>query len=133
MIAIDTNVLARLLVRDDLAQAEAAMRLFTRLTPENRGFICREVLLELVWVLERVYNQSRANIGEAVLGLIASEDLLIENHEDVARCLYRYMQGGVDFSDLMILTAAENQRALPLHTFDRKFARLDGVTLIATT
>ena len=130
MIALDTNIVMRLLVRDDLSQAEAAKRLISSLTPENRGFICREAMTELIWILERVYEHSKTDIAEAVLDLIASADLEIENHEDVTKSLYRYVQGGVDFADLMILAAANDQGALPLYTFDRKLARLDGVTLL---
>ncbi len=133
MIALDTNIVMRLLVRDDLTQAEAAERLISDLTPENRGFICREAMMELVWVLERVYEHSKIDIGEAVLELVASADLEIENHEDVNRCLYRYMRGGVDFADLMILAAANHQRATPLYTFDRKLARLEGVSLLGAS
>ena len=130
MIALDTNIVMRLLVRDDLSQAEAAKRLISGLTPENRGFICRETMMELIWILERVYEHSKTDIAEAVLDLIASADLEIENHEDVTRCLYRYVQGGVDFADLMILAAANDQGALPLYTLDRKLAQLNGVTLL---
>ncbi len=131
MIALDTNIVMRLLVRDDLSQAEAAERLISGLTPDNRGFICREAMMELIWVLERVYGNSKIDIGETVLELINSADLEIENHDDVIQCLYRYMQGGVDFADLMILAAADDQGAMPLYTFDRKLARLDGVTLLS--
>ena len=130
MIALDTNIVLRLLVRDELTQAETAERLISSLTPENRGLICREAMMELIWVLERVYEYSKIDIGEAVLDLIASSDLEIENHEDVTRCLYRYMQGGVDFADLMILASADHQRATPLYTFDRKLARMDGAILL---
>ena len=133
MIALDTNIVMRLLVRDDLSQAEAAERLISGFTPENRGFICREVMMELIWVLERVYEHSKTDIGETVLELISSADLEIENHEAVTRCLYRYMRGGADFAGLMILAAADHRRATPLHTFDRKLARLEGATLIETT
>ena len=131
MIALDTNIVMRLLVRDDLSQAEAAERLLSGLTPENRGFICREAIMELIWVLERVYEYSKTDIGEAVLELIASSDLEIESLEDVTLSLFRYMQGGADFADLMILAAADRQRATPLYTFDRKLARLDGARLLS--
>ncbi len=53
MIAIDTNVLVRYLVCGDAEQAEAARVLLAELSPERPGFICREVTIEIVWVLER--------------------------------------------------------------------------------
>ena len=58
MIALDTNVLVRYLVADDAGQAEAAQALLAGLTAERPGFVCREVAVELVWVLERAYRFS---------------------------------------------------------------------------
>ena len=130
MIALDTNIVMRFLVRDDLSQAEAAERLISGLTPENRGFICREAMMELIWVLERVYKLPRATIGATIFELVASVDLIVENDLAMTHAAYRYMQGGVDFADLMILAAANHRRATPLYTFDHKLARLEGVTLL---
>ena len=53
MIAIDTNALMRFLIRDDADQYEIAADLVKACTLDEPGFICREVILELVWVLER--------------------------------------------------------------------------------
>ena len=63
MIALDTNVLVRYLVRDDARQAEAARKLLEALTTERPGLVCREVTVELVWVLERAYRFSRDQIA----------------------------------------------------------------------
>ena len=133
MIALDTNIVMRFLVRDDLSQAEAAERLISGLTTENRGFICREAMMELIWVLERVYKLPRTTIGATILELVASVDLIVENDQAMTHAAYRYMQGGVDFADLMILAAANHQRATPLYTFDRKLARIEGVSLLGAS
>ena len=130
MIAIDTNVIVRSLVGDDVAQTAAANGFLEGLTTQNPGFICREVVIELVWVLERVYNLPRTVIGDGILELVASNDIVVENDREVTHAAHRYMQGGVDFADLMILAAANHQRATPLYTFDRKLARLEGVSLL---
>ena len=68
MIALEANVLVRYLVADNAAQTEAASALLSGLSPENPGFVCREVAVELVWVLERAYGFSRDQIA-AVLEL----------------------------------------------------------------
>ena len=60
MTALDTNVILRYLVGDDAEQAEAARALLDGLTPGNPGFICREVVLEVPWVLERNYGFTRS-------------------------------------------------------------------------
>ena len=132
MIALDTNVLVRYLVRDDPAQAEAARALVEALTPGNAGFICREVAVELVWVLERLYRLTRAQIADVLVELTATDGLVVESADDVARAAHAYRQGGPGFSDLMILAAAERSAAVPLHTFDRRLARLPGAAPVAS-
>ena len=130
MIALDTNVLVRYLVRDDLQQAEAARSLLESITVERPGSVCREVVVELVWVLERAYGFSRDRIATILEELVATEDLLIEQADDVARAAFRYRTAGAGFSDLMILAAAERSGAHPLVTFDQKAARLEGARLL---
>ena len=90
MIALDTNVLVRYLVRDDVEQAEAARALLESLAADAPGYICREisVAVELVWVLERAYRFSRDQIATVLEELVATEGLTIETADDVARGLY---------------------------------------------
>ena len=129
MTALDTNVIVRYLVRDDAEQAAAARALLDGLTPGNPGFICREVVLEVAWVLERSYRFPRSQVAEALMDLTASDGLVVEDSDDVAAAAHRYRQGGAGFSDLMILAAAGRAGAMPLHTFDRRLSRMQGVVL----
>ena len=130
MTALDTNVIVRYLVRDDAGHAEAARALLDGLTPGDPGFICREVVIEVVWVLERSYRFTRSRIAEALMDLTASNSLVVESADDVAAAAYRYRQGGAGFSDLMILAAAKRAGAASLHTVDRRLARLPGAVLV---
>ena len=113
MTALDTNVLMRYLVGDVPQQAEAARVLIDGLTPDEPGYICREVVLEVAWVLERSYGFTRRQVAEALMDLTASDTLVVENSDDVAAVAYRFRQGGVGFSDLMILRAAERVNSTP--------------------
>ena len=130
MIALDTNVLIRYLTRDNPEQAEAARALLQGLTTNGPGFICREVVIEVVWVLERSYRFRRERIANIVVELVATDTLVIEDDNDVAQADAAYREGSADFSDLMILAAANRVGAQPLYTFDRRFARLDGTELV---
>ena len=132
MEALDANVILRYLVGDNPEQETAARALLDGLTPGNPGFICREVVIEVAWVLERSYSFTRTRVAEAVMELTASDSLIVENSDDVAAAAHRYRQGGVGFSDLMILTAAERMAATPLHTFDHRLARMQGAVLVET-
>ena len=130
MEAVDANVILRYLAGDNPEQETSARTLMDGLTPGNPGFICREVIIEVAWVLERSYRLSRAQVAGALIDLTASDSLVVENSDDVAAAAHRYQQGGIGLSDLMILSAAERQGAIPLHTFDRGLAKMQGAILV---
>ena len=130
MAAVDTNVIVRYLVGDDAEQAEAAQVLLDGFTSEEPAFICREVMLEVAWVLERSYHFTRSRVAEILMDLTASDSLTVENSDDVAAAAHLYRRQGARFSDLMVLSAAERAGATPLYTFDRRLARMGGVVLV---
>ena len=130
MIALDTNVLVRFLVQDDPLQAQLATDIVEQLTDDAPGFLSREVLIELVWVLERASRFGRAEIAIAIGDLISATELEIEGADAVAPALELYRNDGFGFADLMIAAAARRVGAVELVTFDKKAARLKGVRLI---
>ena len=131
MTALDANVIVRFLVNDDAEQAEAARALLEGMTADRPGFICREVAIEVVWVLERFYRFTRTQIADVLFELIATDSLVVEAADDIARAAVVYRgQAGVGFADLMILLAAARAGALPLYTFDHKLARMEGTALV---
>ena len=130
MIALDTNVLVRFLVSDDFAQASAARVLLESLSNRNRGFVCREVAVELAWVLDQAYRFSRDQIAGVFEDLVASAELEFEAAEDVVRAADGLRRGSVGFSDQMIAASARRNGADKLYTFDRRAAVKDGVVLL---
>lgn len=79
MIGLDTNILVRLLVADDPDQTARAQRFVAaRCTRETPGFINCIVLAELIWVLARVYDYSRATIADVVESLLSGDDRVVE-------------------------------------------------------
>ena len=133
MIALDTNVLVRFLAQDDDAQFQVAAGLIEGCTSDAPGYVCREVMIELVWVLERAYKYSREDIAEALLSIVTASQLLVENAQDIASIVNLYRKEGYDFADLMIRQAAAKAENRTLKTFDQKLAKLDGVELLGTT
>ena len=110
---------------------EAARRLLVEEMSVGRpGFVSREVTLELAWVLKSSYGFTREQIATAMNDLLVSAFLEVEAAEDVAESAREYRRGGADFSDRMIAAVARRAGAAPLYTFDRKAARLSGVTLV---
>ena len=130
MLALDTNVLLRYLVQDDETQVEGATSLLESLTVDHPGFICREVIIEMVWVLERSYRFTRSQIADILVEMALTQGLVFESENDVVRAALQYRQGGPGFADLMILAAAERAGASPLYTFDRALSRREGAALV---
>ena len=133
MIALDTNVLVRFLTQDDDAQFQVAADLIEGCTRDLPGYVCSEVMIELVWVLERAYKYSREEIADALLRIVTASQLSVENAQDIASIVNLYRDEGYDFADLMIRQAAQRTESRILKTFDQKLARLDGVELLGTT
>jgi predicted nucleic-acid-binding protein len=131
VIALDTNVLVRFLVQDDADQARRAGDVIAQLTEADPGFVGREVLVELVWVLERAYGYTRSEIAGALDGLLSATELQIEAADDVGPALELYRTDGFGFADLMIAAAGRRAGAAELVTFDRKAAQLPGVRLLS--
>jgi len=130
VIGLDTNVLVRFLVKDDPDQASAAVTLIAALTEATPGFVCREVLVELVWVLERASGLPRTDIAKVLDGLLAARELVIETSERVAVAVDRYRKGGAGFADQMVALAGQGAGYVETASFDRKAAALPGMRLL---
>lgn len=128
MIGLDTNLLVRFLTRDDPEQAAAVDALFEGLSEAAPGLISREVVVELVWVLERAYGFEREAIGRMLFGLLEAKEFVVEGADRVGLAASRYVKGGPGFSDQMILLAAVGEGGT-LVTLDRKLAREEGAGL----
>ena len=127
MRAIDTNVLVRLLARDDAGQTRAAESFVA-----GGAWVSHLVLAETAWVLDAVYERTRAQIADAVAKLLEHDRLALDQPEVVAAALARMTSSpAVGFSDCLILEAARKAGHLPLGTFDRGLSRLEGVERVA--
>jgi predicted nucleic-acid-binding protein len=100
MVAVDTNVLVRLITQDDAAQAGRAVRLFQR----EEVWIAKTVLLETEWVLRYVYGFSAQVISDALQGLAGLSAVHLEDPVAVNRAL-SWLGAGVDFADALHLAS----------------------------
>ena len=98
MIAVDTNVLVRLLTGDEPKQAAAARRLFAR----QPIWIAKTVLLETGWVLRSLYGFEQSAIREAFTKLLGLKNVKAEDESSVAAAL-AIVAHGVEFADAMHL------------------------------
>jgi predicted nucleic-acid-binding protein len=123
MRAIDTNVLVRLITRDDDRQAESAEEFVA-----NGAWVSHLVLAETVWVLDSVYERTPAEIARAIAMLLAHKQLTVQDQDIVETALATFRKHkGVSISDILIFEIARKNGHLPLGSFDREFAKLEGV------
>jgi predicted nucleic-acid-binding protein len=106
MRAVDTNVLVRLMTRDDVKQVSVA---------------------EATWVLASVYDRSPEAVATAVEMLLSHEHLTVQDTEVVATAVAQFRQcPRVGFSDCLMVEVARKAGHVPLGTFDRDLGKLDG-------
>lgn len=126
MRAVDTNVIVRLIVRDDPQQTAAAERFI-----EKGAWVSTLALAEAVWVLDSVYRLAPPELARMVEMLIRHRDLVIEDSETVTQALaLSRARPALGFSDCLMLQLARKAGHLPLGTFDRTLGKIDGAQRI---
>lgn len=132
MIGIDTNVIVRLLVADDEKQTDAASRyLKQHCSSDDPALLSDIVLVECAWVLEDVYEYSRAQIGDAIDGLLATAQLRAEDASAVGMALQRFRSGSADFADCLLGVNNADAGCEYTATLDRKASKLPEFRLLA--
>ena len=123
MRAIDTNVLVRLITRDDERQVKTAEEFVSK-----GAWVSHLVLAETSWVLDSVYDRAREQIAKAIGMLLDHQQLTIQDHDAVEAALEKFRKNkAVSFSDLLILEIARKNGHVPLGSFDRELAKLEGI------
>ena len=123
MRAVDTNVLVRLVVRDSPEQVRLAESFIA-----SGAWVSHLVLAEAMWVLDAVYDRTPEQIAGAIDMLLNHKDLTIQDAEVVTTALGHFSKRpALGFSDCLVLEIARKAGHIPLGTFDRALAKLDGV------
>ena len=122
MIAVDTNVVVRLLVLDDLEQSARALDLFTA----EQIFIPDTVVLETAWVLAYSYELDKDAIAVGLRRLFGLPNVHLRDAAEMALAL-EWCGRGLDFADALHLV--QSAHCARLLTFDRRFvARGAGIS-----
>ena len=122
MRAVDTNVLVRLITRDDVRQAASADAFV-----ENGAWVSVLALAEATWVLAAVYKLSAIELATAVDMLLNHKDLILQDSDAVSSALELFrMRPTLGFSDCLMLSLARKVGHLPLGTFDRSLGKIQG-------
>jgi predicted nucleic-acid-binding protein len=132
MIALDTNILVRLMTQDNPRQAALAERLIQQATEEGEVcFISDVVLCELEWVLENSYGATRSDLLAAMQELALKEIFAFENSDSLQWAITLYRESKAEFSDALIGAKARAQGAVTTYTLDRALSRQEGFSLLA--
>jgi predicted nucleic-acid-binding protein len=123
MRAVDTNLVVRLIARDDRGQAAAADAFVSK-----GAWLSHVVLVEVIWVLDAVYGLNHKQLGVALNMLLDHRDLVVQEPDLVAAALRRFRRRPkLGFSDCMILEIARKAGHVPLGTFDRELGKCEDV------
>jgi predicted nucleic-acid-binding protein len=123
MRAVDTNVVVRLVTRDDPRQTARAEAFVAK-----GAWVSHIVLVEVIWVLDSVFELPHQQLVTAVDMLLNHRDLVLQEPEVVSAALARFRRRPrLGFSDCMALESARKAGHVPLATFDKELGKLDDV------
>lgn len=126
MRSVDTNVLVRLIARDDPRQTAAAEAFVA-----SGAWVSHLVLAETIWVLDSVYERTARQLADAVEMLLAHAQLTIQDEDVVAAALALFRQKpSIGFSDCLILEIARKSGHTPVGTFDKTLAKVEGAVSV---
>ncbi len=124
MIALDTNILVRFLVRDDEKQAQAVYARFKQAEVSREVlFVSALVVLETLWVLESAYEKSRLEILDAFDEMKSMPILEFEKTQAIQRWVDEGRTCNADLSDLLIAMMSQDYGCSGVITFDKKAAK----------
>jgi len=130
MTGIDSNVLVRYLAQDDPLQSARATRLIEQeLNERAPGYIGLVALVEVCWVLKRLYRATPAELHDTVRDLLDARQLVVEQRAVVNAALARWGGDGGDFADALVFACARAGGCERVVTFDKAAAKV-GMTLL---
>ena len=126
MRAVGSDVLVRLLARDDAKQVRAA-----EVFIDGGALVTVLALAETLWVLESSYGLDTKQLAITVDMLLEHRQLVLQDIEVVTAARDRFhRKPGIAFSDCLLLELARKAGHLPLGTFDRDLGRMDGAVVL---
>ena len=120
MRAVDTNVIVRLIVRDDAVQTQKAEAFIA-----DGAWVSALVLAESIWVLESIYGLNKTQIHTTVSMLLEHQQLVMQETDVIRSALKDYAANtGVSFTDCLVVSIAKKNGHTPVGTFDKKLAKV---------
>ena len=127
---VDTDILVRLITGDDPIKQAAAALFRSGATGEGAVTAPESVIADTVYVLSspRLYAMSRDRVREALAPLLGLPAFRVRHRSEVLRALDLYATTRLDVGDALLIAAMEEEGAVDLHSYDRHFDRIPGIT-----
>ncbi len=116
---IDANIILRYLLNDDVKMSDEA----TTIIEQNEVLLPNEVIAEIVYVLEKVYNIKNDEISYTLLELFRLKNIVVDDTEVMKEALLLYGKSRFDFVDTL-LYAYNKVKGCKVYTFDKKLNNL---------
>jgi predicted nucleic-acid-binding protein len=131
MKAIDTNILVRFLTGDDERQAKKVYSIFKKAESEKiELFVPLLVVLEMIWILESVYETARAEILDAIGDLLLMPIFKFDQQPAIQQFIHSAQGNKYDLSDLLIAHSAKINGCEAVLTFNKKASKFNLFELV---
>ena len=122
MRAVDTNVLVRIIARDEARQSAAADHFIA-----NTAWVPVIALVEAAWVLRKGYKLEHRELAATIETLLGHQHLVVQDADTMAASLDLYRsRPSLGFTDCVMIETVRKAGHLPLGTFDRGLGKVDG-------
>jgi predicted nucleic-acid-binding protein len=130
---LDTNVLVRYIVQDDVEQSLAATKLIEGGEQAGETFFINQIVLcEVVWVVKRCYSAGRDEIGRMIEQILRTASFRVQRSAEAWSALNLYRKAPSDFADCLIASTNRAADCTETATFDRQAAQTDGFRLVSS-
>lgn len=119
MIIVDTNVILRYLLQDNEELSSKAIEIIDN----NEIFIPTEVIVEVSYVLKKVYNVEKDKIFETIKLLLDMENIKFKNKKTIEVAFKIYSEKNLDIVDC-ILYAYNKVEKFEIKSFDKKLCKI---------
>jgi len=125
---VDTNVFIRFFVKDDSKKTEGLQRLIQK---ARKGELVLHVIpivvLEIVWMLEKIYKWPRGKISELIQALLNTPELKVEMRDMVNQAIQLYETTNIKFADAFIACWVKRKSGRLFYTYDKKHFKVVGL------
>lgn len=127
---VDTDVIIRLLTKDDIKKQKAAASLFEKVAHGTLTLLAPvTVIVDAVYVLSssRLYNLPRSEIRDLLSTLVTLPGFRVESKQVVLKALNIYASGNLDFGDVFLICCVKQTKAKRIYSYDHDFDHIQGI------